>query len=147
MVLFRVWLNGLWFGIRNVVLNYHDRTLFLSWIFMITERKKNQWIYQWIFVIQIIWKLSYVNLLRSIAFELFERWTILIVFLFLALILSIWLTTKPKWFKKILFSNFRKTWLNLHLCGKVPIKSVLFACPSVHPSVTHFSQNLIGGFS
>ena len=39
----------------------------------------------------------------------------------------------PLWldFKKILFSNFRKTWLNLYLCGRGPIKPVLFVCPSV----------------
>ena len=34
-------------------------------------------------------------------------------------------------FKKTLFSNFPKTWSNLHLCGRGPIKSVLFICPSV----------------
>ena len=36
-------------------------------------------------------KLSYVTLLSIIVFELFEPWTMLIVFLFCALILSIWL--------------------------------------------------------
>ena len=35
---------------------------------------KNQWIYQWICGIQIIWKLSYVNLLTVIVFEFFEHW-------------------------------------------------------------------------
>ena len=38
--------------------------------FMITERNKNQWIYQWICDIQIIWKLSYINLLRIIVWTL-----------------------------------------------------------------------------
>ena len=35
----------------------------------------------------------------------------------------------------MLFSNFRKTWSNLHLCKRGPIKSVLFICPSVCLSV------------
>ena len=38
--------------------------------FTITERNKNQWIYQWISNIQIIWKLSYINLLRIIVWTL-----------------------------------------------------------------------------
>ena len=63
--------------------------------FMIIERNKNQWIYQWICDIQIIWKLSCVVLIRIIVFELLEHWTMLIVFLFLVLILSICLTIKP----------------------------------------------------
>ena len=68
--------------------------------FMVTERKKHQWIYQWICDIQIIRKLSYVILLRIIVFELFEHWTMLIVFLFLVLIISIWLTIKPNNLRK-----------------------------------------------
>ena len=32
---------------------------------------------------------------------------------------------------QILFLNFRKTWLNLQLCGSSPIKLVLFISPSV----------------
>ena len=51
--------------------------------------------YQWICDIQIIWKLFYVNLLRIIVLELSEHWTTLIVFLFLVLIISVWLTIKP----------------------------------------------------
>ena len=35
----------------------------------------------------------------------------------------------------ILFSNFQKTWLNLQLCVRNPIKSVLSICPSVHLSI------------
>ena len=38
----------------------------------ISERNKNQWIRQWICDSQLIWKLSYVNLLRIIVFEIFE---------------------------------------------------------------------------
>ena len=58
---------------------------------------------EWICDIQIKWKLSYVNLLKVIVFELFEHWTVLIVFLFLVLIFSIWLTITP--------SNLRKVFL------------------------------------
>ena len=73
---------------------------------MITERNKNQWIYQWTCDIQMIWKSSHVNLLRIIIFELFEHWTFLTVFLFLVLILSIWLTIKPNNVRKFYFWIF-----------------------------------------
>ena len=43
---------------------------------------------------------------------------------------------QSKWFKKILFWNFWQTWWsNLYLCGRGPVKSILFICPSVCPSV------------
>ena len=42
---------------------------------------------------------------------------------------------QAKQFKKILFSNFRKVWSNLHLYGSGPIKSVLFICPSLCLSI------------
>ena len=73
--------------------------------FMITEGNGNQLIYQWICDIQIIWKLSYLISLRIIVFELFEHWTMLIVFVFLVLIIS-------KFYSRI----SKKTWLNLQLC-------------------------------
>ena len=38
--------------------------------FTITEGNKNQWIYQWMCCVQIIWKLSYINLLRIIVWTL-----------------------------------------------------------------------------
>ena len=38
--------------------------------FTITEGNKNQWIYQWICYVQIIWKLSYINFLRIIVWTL-----------------------------------------------------------------------------
>ena len=56
--------------------------------FMIMEENENQWMYQSICDIPIIWKLSYLILLRIIVFELFQLWTMLIVFLFLVLIIS-----------------------------------------------------------
>ena len=69
--------------------------------FTITERNKNQWICQWICVTEIMWKLSYLVLLRIIAFELFEQWIMLIVLLFLVLILSRWLTIKSNNLRKL----------------------------------------------
>ena len=59
--------------------------------FMIIERNKNQWIYQWN-----MWHSNNMKviLLRIIVYKLFEYWTMLIVFLFLILTLFIWLTIK-----------------------------------------------------
>ena len=96
--------------------------------FMMTEATKNQWIYQLICDIQIIWKLSYINVPRIIVFELFEQWFTLIVFLFLVLILSIWITMKPNNFA------FPKN-ISLYVCGRDPINSVLFVSSPVCPSV------------
>ena len=110
MVLFRVRLNGSWFEIHKEVLNFHDWTLLLSWTLTITGRNKNQLKnFQWICDIQVIWKLSYLNLLLIIIFELFEHWTILIV-----------------------FSNYRKTWSKLHLFGVVLQNQ---SCSPAHLSV------------
>ena len=78
--------SGLGFGIQDKLLNSMTE-LFLN---------KKQCIYQWIWDIQIIWKLSYINLLEIIVFELFEHRTKLIVFFFLVMILIIWLIMKPK---------------------------------------------------
>ena len=89
--------------------------------FMITERNENQWIYQWVCDIHIIWKLSNVILLRIIVFKLFKYWNMLIVFLFLVLIIS-----------RFCSQIFKEHDPNLHLCGKGPVKSVLFICPSVY---------------
>ena len=79
-------------------------------------------------------KVIYVNLLRIIVFELFEPWTMLIIFLFLALVLSIWLTIKPNNLRKF-YSRISEKQLNLHFCGSGPVKSVLFISPSVCLSI------------
>ena len=100
--------------------------------FTVTERNKNQWIYQWICDIQIIWKLSYLMLLRIIVFE---HWTILIAFLFLVLTISIWLTIKPNNLRKFYSQISEKHYGSSYLCGRGPIKSVLFICPSVCLSI------------
>ena len=81
-----------------------------SWLnsITITERNKNQWIYQWICNMKIIWKLSYLILLRIIVFELFEHWTMLIVFFFLVFIISIWPAIKPNNLRKFYSRIFEK---------------------------------------
>ena len=101
--------------------------------FMIAERNRNQWIYQWICDIQIIWKLSYLILLRIIVFELFEHWTMLIVFLFLVLIISEFYSRISE--KHDRTSNF--------VVGSYEINPVHL---SICMSVMHFPQDLLCGF-
>ena len=117
---------------------YHDSLL--SW-----QQKKK--IYQWICNIQIICKLYYANLLRIIVFEFFEHWTMLIVFLFLVLIswkFYSWITKKHD--QTFIFVEKPSS-----LCkGSYRISPVhLSICLSVclQPSVIHFSQDLVNGFS
>ena len=106
--------------------------------FMIAEINKNKWIYQWFYDNQIIWKLSCVNLVRTILVELFELWTfwtMLIVYVPFSGSESFHMAhNQAKYFKKILFSNFWKT-SNRYLCGRGPVKSVLFICPSACLSI------------
>ena len=71
-VVFRVRLNGSWFGTRFWIFTTELFVIMNS--FKITERNKNKWIYQWICDIQIIWKLSYFNLLSSLKDHYF--WTL-----------------------------------------------------------------------
>ena len=109
------------------------------------------------FFLNLVYKESSYYSLYSCIFELFEHWTMLIVFLFLALILSIWLTIKPSNLIKF-YSQISENWSNFHLCkgsykiklpkGPIKISPVgLSICLSVRPSVTHFSQDLLSGFS
>ena len=102
--------------------------------FIITERCKNQWIYQWICDIQnmkvillkfvkdhcfwTFWTLNYVD---CIPFHSIDSFHIV--------------HNQAKQFKEIFFSNFRKAWSNLHFYGSGPIKSVLFICPSLCLSI------------
>ena len=136
MVSFRGPLYGSWFGIHDKVLRISMTELFVIMNSLtITEKNKNQWIYRWICDIQMIWKLSDVNLLSIIVFELLKRWIMFIVSLFLVLIFSIWLTIKLNNSIKFCSQISEKIWSNLYLCGRGPIKSVLFVCPSVCLSV------------
>ena len=72
-----------------------------------TEKKdKNQWNYQWIYDIYIIWKLS----------QHFEHLAMVILNPFLYCINSFHIVNIPakSFTEEILFLNFRKTWSNLH---------------------------------
>ena len=106
--------------------------------FMITEINKTQWFYQWICDTQIMWKLFYVILLRIIVLSsftaqkmkfstkdffskcdqirngklrfcaVFEHWIMLIVFIYLVLILSVWLTIKPNNLRNFILEFLKK---------------------------------------
>ena len=69
---------------------------------------------------------------------MFEHWTMLIVFLFLLLILSIWVTIKPNNLRKR-YSEISEVWSNLHLYKSSPIISPIWLsiCLSVLLSVMH----------
>ena len=101
----------------------------LSWtIFTITKRIKNPWHSNDTKVIlpnfakdHCFWTLWTLNYIGCISFSI--------------LILSIWLIIKPNIWRKYYSPIFERTWSNLHLCRRGPIKSVLFDCPSVCLSV------------
>ena len=89
--------------------------------------------FQWVCDIQIIWKLSHMNLLRIIVYELFEPWPMLIVFLFLVLILSIWLIIKANNWRKC-YSPISKKQISIFAEGVLQIQSF----SSVHLSIYWF---------
>ena len=104
--------------------------------FMITKGNENQWIYQWICDIQILWKLSYLILLRIIVFELSEHWTMFIVLIFLVLIISkfySWISGKHDW-----ISNF--------VVGVLQNQSYSSVHLSVCMCLRHFPQDLLWNF-
>ena len=120
MVLFRVWLNSSDLGFTTRFWISMTKSFVTMNSFMITEGNENQWIYQWICEIQMIWKLSYLILLRIVVFELFEHWTMLIVFLFLVMIFS-------KFYSQI---SEKHDWISNFVVGVLYNRS----CPSVHLS-------------
>ena len=91
---FGVKLNRSWFGIHNKVLNLHDWSLWYHELLHNNRKKQKSMDLAMDLWHSNMWKLSFINLRNIIVFKLFEHWTMLIVFLFLALILSIWLTIK-----------------------------------------------------
>ena len=144
--------------------------------FMITEINKTQWFYQWICDTQIMWKLFYVILLRIIVLSsftaqkmkfstkdffskcdqirngklrfcaVFEHWIMLIVFIYLVLILSVWLTIKPNNLMKSIL-EFLKNMIKPPSSCRGSYDCLNNPCLSLHLSVTHFSQDLLSGFS
>ena len=106
---------------------------------LITNLLYQSTLYLWYLSAGVFWK-------RIIIFELFESWTMLIMSLFLALILSIWLKIKPNNF----IIEFPKSMIKPPCLwnGSYKISPVhLSTCLSIHLSVTHFSQDLLSGFS
>ena len=108
--MFRIRLNGSQYGIHEEVLNFLDWTLCYHEFFHDNRKKfKSMDFFQWICDIQIMWKLSYLTVLKIIRFELFEHWTMLILLLFLIMIFSIWLTIKPSNLRKF----YSQIWKNM----------------------------------
>ena len=117
--MFRVWLNRLWFGIHNKILNFHDWTLCCNKLFHDNRGNwKSMGLYMDLWLSNnmkvnlpnfakdnyfwTLWTLNYVDCIPFSCIGYFE----------------------------ILFSNFQKTWLNLQLCDRNPMQSVLLICPS-----------------
>ena len=140
--MFRVRLNGSQFGIHEEVLNFLDWPLCYHEFFPDNRKKfKSMDFFQWICDIQIMWKLSYLTVLKIIRFELFEHWAMVILFLFFILIFSIWVTIKPSNLRKF----YSQIWKNMIKPPSLPKGSYKISlvrqsiCLSVRWSVTHFS--------
>ena len=112
MILFRVWLNGLWFGTHNKVLNFNDWTLYYHKLFYDNRKKlkamnlamglwhsnnmkvilrkltKDHWFWT-------LWTLNYGDCIPFSCIDSFHM-----------------AHNQAKLFKEMLFSNFRKTWSN-----------------------------------
>ena len=123
MVLSIVWLDRLWFGSHNKFWISMTELFVTMNSFTITEGSGNQWIYQWICDIQIIWKF-----LRNFAEDhcFWTPWTQNYVGCIPFSCID---------YFQILLSNYQKTCLNLQLCRRGSIKLILFIYPSVCPSV------------
>ena len=133
MVLFRVWLNRLWFGIHNKILNFHDWTLCYNELFHDDRRK-----WKSMDLSIDLWhsnniKVILPNFAKDHCF--WTLWTLNYVdFIPFSCIISkscSWVSEKHDW-----TSNF--------VVGVV--KSVLSICPSACISVMHFPQDLVCGF-
>ena len=131
LILFRVWLNKLRFVIHDKILNFHDWTLFYNELF---HSNRGKW--KSMDLSMDLWHSNYTKvILHNFAKDhcFWTLWTLTYVDCIPFSCID---------YFQILFSNFQKTWLNLQLCGRNPIKSVLFICPSDCLSV-HFSQDLL----
>ena len=119
-----------WIGIQDKVLNQHDWTLSFHELFHDNRKKwklmdlsMDLWHSNNAKVILLkfaknhcFWTLWTLNNVDCIPFPCIDSFHMT--------------QNQAKQFQKILFLNFRITWLNPHLCGKGPVKSVLFSCPS-----------------
>ena len=120
MVLFRIWLNRLWFGIHNKILNFRDWILCYNEFFHHNNMK---------------WKS------RDLSMDLWHSNKMKVILPNFAKDHPFWTLWTQNYvdcipfscidYFQILFSNYLKTWLNLQLCSRGPIKSVLFICLSI----------------
>ena len=149
MVLFRVQLNRLYFGIHNKIMGFHNWSLRFNELFH-DNRKK----WKSMDLLMDLWHSNNVkdilpNFAKDHCFWTF--WTLNYVDCIPFSCID---------YFQILFLNFRKTWLNLQLSGRGPtynISPVNFFFFSIYPvnlsiylsvllSVMYFSQSLLGGF-
>ena len=108
MVLFRVRLNRPWFEIHNKILNFYDWTLCYNELFHNIRKK---------------WRSMDLSMdmwqLRIIVFELFDHWTMLIVFLFLVLIISKfypWISEKHDRTSNFVVGSYKISLVHLSTC-------------------------------
>ena len=139
MVLFRVRLDRLYFGIHNKILDFHNSSLCYNELFHDNRKKwksmdlsMDLWHSNSVKGILpnfakdhcfwTLWTLNYVDCIPFSCIDYFQ----------------------------ILFLNFWKTWLNLQLSGRGPTYNIspvhLSIYLSVLLSVMYFSQALLGGF-
>ena len=120
--------NGIWdsqqFEIDNKILNFHDWTICYKELFH-TNRKK----WKPVDLSIDLWhsnnmKAVLPNFAKDHCF--WTLWTLNYVDC---------IPFSCIYYFQILSLNFQKTWLNLQLCGRGPIKSVWFICPSLCLSV------------
>ena len=114
MVLYRVWLNGLWFGSHNKILNFHNWTPCYNELFYNNRRK-----WKSMDLSMDLWHSNNMKvILPNFATDhcFWTLWTLYVDCFHFSCVYSI---------------SFLETWLNLQLCGRSHIKSVLFICPSI----------------
>ena len=130
-IFFRVRLNGSWFDSHNKVLNFHNWTLCYHELFHDNRNKEIS--------VDLAIDLWHSNNMKVILLKFAKDhcfwtfWTLNYVdCLFLALVLSLFSSIKPNKLRKFYSWTSKK---HDHLCGRHPIKSFLFLCPSACLSV------------
>ena len=96
-------------------------------------------------------RISSINVTKSVMENsvfcaVYEHWIMLIVFIYLVLILSVWLTIKPNNLRKFIL-EFLKNMIKPPSSCRGSYDCLNNPCLSLHLSVTHFSQDLLSGFS
>ena len=118
LVLYRVWLNGHWFGSHSKILNFHNWTPCYNELFYNNRRK---------------WKSM------DLSMDLWHSNNMKVILPNFAMDHCLWILGCIPFscidYFHILLSNYQKTCLNLQLCRRGSIKFILFFCPFVYPSV------------